>query len=250
MALTPVERLGSGRAALARALKRLLTRNSLSHADLKSFLDWAEPDQRTWLSTSQISGLRTQKLIAAGPRVFDSFGQVNLRLAQLAGHQSPRVRALSPLPPGGLPASVKHLRDAAWFLSNPATGQAMAQGDLFEVWLGRLDPDIADEGYSDREARAICERVALLAQGWLAQNGMLPSQGRPALEKWYKGSSKARRDRLWTTLMGGTALKGEDLVSQQDDLMALIGGIAHGQPLTLQQWDRWLSTGVLPSSDG
>lgn len=243
--MNALDRLSKGRAAFARVLKALLIRNRLTHASLKEFHDWAEPEQRTWLSTSQISGLRTSKLSAPGPRAFDSVGRVNLRLAQIAGYDCPSVRALEPLPPG-LPPNVKHLAEEAWFARRPDNGLPMTAGDLFEVWIGRLDPELEDSGYSDRQARAICERIGLLAQSWLADRSLLPTQGRPEIEARYPVESRARRDRLWTALMGGASLKGDQLLEEEEALRELVGRLSGGEePLSVDEWSRWTQTGLM-----
>ena len=231
---------------MSKVLKALLQRNKLSHATLKVFHDWAEPGQRTWISTSQMSGLRTGKLKAPGPRAFDSLGQINLRLAQLAGVDSPQVRLLSDLPIG-LPNEVKHLRESAWCARRPDDGSPMDAGDLFLVWLGRLDPEIQEIGYSDREARAICERIALVAQAWLAERSLLPSQGRSQIEDLSPIESRVDKEKLWSALMGGPALTGDELATLESSVRALVGRLSpSGEPLTERDWDRWVSGGPLP----
>lgn len=243
--MNALDRLSEGRARFARVLKALLNRNRLTHATLKELHDWAEPQQRTWLSTSQMSGIRTSRLKAPGPRAFDSMGQINLRLAQLAGVDAPQTRRLDPLP-SVLPASLAHLRGEAWFAPRPDSGLPMTAGDLFEVWIGRLDPEIEESGYSDRQARAICERVGLLAQAWLADRSLLPTQGRPEIEARYPVDSKIRRERLWTALMGGTALKGEQLLEEEEALRELVGKLSpRGEALSPEEWSRWAQTGTI-----
>lgn len=239
--MNALDRLTEGRARFARLLKALLARNRLSHAGLKAFHDWAEPDQRTWLSTSQISGLRTSKLRAPGPRAFDSLGQINLRLAQLLRVDAPAVRTLTPLPPG-LPSDLKHLADSAWFAPRPDTGLPMDAGDLFLVWLGRLDPQVEDRGYSDREARAVCERLALLVQAWLADRSLLPSNGRTQIEEFYAPTASSAKERIWTALMGGAALGGEELAEVEDSVRSLLGRLSTGaRELSPYEWDRWVA---------
>lgn len=242
---TAVDRLETGRALFARLLKTLLNRNAFTHADLKAFHDWACPGARTWLSTSQISGLRTQKLKAPGPRAFDALGQINLRLAELAGSTSPDARDLQPL--GPLPSSLKRVESTAWFASHPRSRLPLTAGDLFMVWLGRLDPELEDDSYSDRQARAICERLAIHVQGWMLQQGLLPINAREQIESIYPVASQSRRDRLWSMLMAGSPLNGEQLLAERDDLMQLLGALSCGRPITVQEWDRWIATGSLPA---
>jgi hypothetical protein len=240
-----LERLEEGRARLARVLKTLLSKNALSHAALKTFHDWAEPDQRTWISPSQMSGLRTSRLKAPGPRAFDSLGQINLRLAQIAGVDCPDVRRLSDLPPV-LPPEVKRLRESAWCARRPDNGLPMNAGDLFLVWLGRLDPELDEVGYSDREARAVCERLALVAQAWLHDQDLLPSQGRREIEERCPPNSQARRDRLWNALMGGSALTGVELAEEEEAVRALVGRLSpKSEPLTSNEFERWIAGGAL-----
>lgn len=243
--MSSTDRLDSGKEALSRCIKALLLRNTLTHSELKAFHNLVSPDCTTWLSTSQISGIRTGTYKAPGPRVLDSLGQINLRLAQLAGHQSPEVRELGPCPPLG--DSLARLKESPWFLTHPSSGLPMTAGDLFMVWVGRIKPDLPTVSYSDRQARSICERLALEAQGGLMERGILPSKARPAIEAEYAAEfSQRQRDAVWATLMGATSLTGEQLIDLRPALSAAFGSLRVGRPLSDAEFDRWAQSGSLP----
>jgi hypothetical protein len=245
--VNPLDRVAAGRANFARLLKTLLSKNNLTHSGLKQFHDWALPDQRAWLSTSQLSGVRTQKLQALGPRCFDSLGMVNMVLADMAGVDWAR-RSEVPKLPKVLPSDLKHLSESAWFVQHPHTHMPMSVGDLFEVWVGRLDPGLQEAGYSDRQARAICERVALTAQAWLMEQGKLPSQAREEIENICDLPSKSRRERLWASLMGVAPLKGDQLAEDAEHLRKLMGVLQGAdQALSESEWDRWVAGSVVRS---
>jgi hypothetical protein len=219
-------REASGKQQLGLALRMLLTRNGLSHGKLKTLYEWACPGQGSWLATSQISYVRTGAgTKGVGSRVLDALGQVNLHLAQLAGDDSPDVKALPKL--SVLPEEFKDLAGRAWFLRHPQTGLAMNAGDLFMVLMGRLIPAELDQfaGFSERETRKLSEALALLGQQWCAERGLLLLQGFPQLIKMYPTDNKARQDRLRLVLAGVEVFTPEQFTDELQALGIFVGAL-------------------------
>jgi len=225
-----VARHESGRLVFSMAIKTLLTRNDLSHAELKQLAEWANPGAGSWLSTSQISYLRTNRMRAIGPRTIDALGQLNLHLALLAGDDSPDVRALSK--PGPLPAVFAGRLEHAFYLRSEATGLPMNAGDLLQMWIGRLKPEeLTHGGMSQREARQISERLAVFVQRWCADHGMLLVQGMTKVMDAYPVSQRIRQDRLRLVLAGLDTFTAEELQDEQDALSQMLAALANGKDL-------------------
>jgi hypothetical protein len=226
-----VARLERGRRVFSKAIKTLLVRNDLSHAELKTLSAWANPGASSWLSTSQISYLRTNRMKSIGPRTIDALGQLNLHLAHLAGDDSPDVTALPKPPP--LPTVFAGRLEHPWFLRAETTGLAMNAGDLYQVWLGRMAPlELSEGGISQREARQISERLAVFVQQWCANSGLLMVQGMPKLMASYPVTQKARQDRLRMVLAGLDVYTAEELQDEQEALAQLLAVLANRQNIT------------------
>ena len=216
-----VARLEQGRRVFSRGIKALLVRNDLSHSELKLLSHWANPTTPSWLSTSQISYLRTGRLRSIGPRTLDAMGQLNLHLAALAGNDSPDVVKLQPLQP--LPNSLKDRLASPFFLRHPDTGLAMNAGDMALVWLGRLRPaELSDASVSRREAQRISEGLSLWLQQWCADNGLLLNQGMPQILADYPSSERSRLERLKAVAAGLTVFEPEQLNEEAEALRVLL----------------------------
>ena len=222
-------RLDHGRQVFAKAMKTLLLRNDLSHAELKVLSEWANPSTPGWLSTSQISYLRTGRLKAIGPKTIDALGQLNLHLAKLAEDDSPDVREMPKPPP--LPSSLKGRLQRPFFLRHPETGLAMNSGDLAMMWLGRLEPQgLADDGVSAREARRISEALSIWLQKWCMREGVLLTQGMPQILDAYGVKEKVRKEVLRSVASGMRVYEPEELLSEREALARMLQTLNGGTP--------------------
>lgn len=211
----------AGRARLARLVKLLLAQNDLSHQDLESLARWAAIDEEAgdWLSKSQISTLRNAKLPKPGAQLFLALACVNQRLAELTLPSRQRPTR-PPLPP-----ELRHLavEPGPWFLINPTTGQPCGVGDLFEIYCGLLQvPEL--EGaepakLSEHMVSSACERLALLAQGWIRDQQLNSwREGKERLLQLYPPASPERRARIWAVILQEQELSPEEFVQEQDAL--------------------------------
>lgn len=237
-------RFVKGRDRLALVVRLLLEENGLSHTDMQDLFRWACPDTTTWLSRSQISTLRNSKLPKPGAQIFLGLAAINLRLAEMAGDDSPAVKALEPR--GPLPPNLKTLRldGKPWFFANPETGLPCDEGDLFRLFCGSLEID--DERwqrlptvYKEADAREVSTQLALWAQRWMVKQGLIPLSAKPALLKAYPIKEKSRQDRLWEVILGQKQYTAEELREEADSLRILVGGIERGSALTFNEFDRW-----------
>lgn len=234
-----------GRDMLALVVKLLLQENNLSHTDLQDLFRWACPDTPTWLSRSQISTLRNSKLPKPGAQIFLGLAAINLRLAQLAGDDSPMVQALTPL--GPLPLSLARLKEEKekpYFVVNPQTGMPCDEGDLFRLYCGSLE--IEEEQwnrmrskYSDSDAARISTQLALWAQRWMVRQGLIPLEGRSKILDAYPNKQSKRREKLWEVILGQSKWTGDELREEADGLRFLIGTIERGSAFSLREFDRW-----------
>lgn len=242
-------RFVKGRKRLAGVVRLLLDDNRLSHADMVELYRWSAPDTGAWLSTSQLSTLRNAKLAKPGPQLFDVLGEVNLRLAQLAGDDSPAVRKLPDA--GPLPTTLKRLRDEPpFFLKNPETGLAMDAGDLFRLFIGRLEFDDDRLGLdalvkSDDVAKRLSDDLALWAQRWMLGQGLLPIEAKGKILNAYEVTEPKRQQRLWSVLLKERAFTGQELTEEIDGLRFLVGRLERGSALTYREFDSWCRTGQL-----
>lgn len=222
-------RLDNGRRAFSRAIKTLLVRNDLSHAELRELSQWASPSTPSWLSTSQISYLRTGRLKAIGPRTIDALGQLNLHLAFLAEDDSPDVAKLPK--PNPLPKSLRDRLPHPFFLRHPDTKFAMNAGDLTMIWLGRLVPaDLAEDGVSAREARRISEALSIWLQQWCAQKQILFTQGMPQILEAYAVKEKSRREQLQQVITGIKIYEPDDLLQEREALSQMLRALNGDRP--------------------
>jgi hypothetical protein len=242
-------RFVEGRNRLARVVRLLLAENQLSHSDLETFYRWACPDTPTWLNKSQVSTLRNAKLPKPGPQLFDALSQINLRLAKLAGSNADLVQELDDR--GPLPPDLKHLAGTAFFMVNPQTQQPMEVGDLFRLYVGRLEMkdqawDDLPAVYTDDEAAQISYRLALWFQKTAAAQDRVAMEFRPQfIEAYPYAADDRRRERLWRVLMGTETLNAKELSEEREALRFTVGKLERGTALTVREFDRWCH-GALP----
>lgn len=234
----------AGRNRLARLIKLLVGQNELSHQDLEAFASWAAIDEEAgeWLSKSQISTIRNAKLPKPGPQLFLALACVNQRLAELTLPPSERPAR----PP--MPLQLRHLavEPGPWFLANPATGLACDEGDLFRIYCGRLEvPELEGTDttqLSQEQVTQACERLALLAQGWIkAQDLNSWREGKEQLLQLYPEPSAERRSRIWAVILQEQELTPKEFADEQDALRFLVGRLQGGEALAVRAWDRWLA---------
>jgi hypothetical protein len=236
-------RFVKGRDMLALVVKLLLEENSLSHTDLQDLYRWACPDTPTWLSRSQISTLRNAKLPKPGAQIFLGLAAINLRLAQLAGDDSPMVQALEkrgPLPPN----LARFRQEKPYFVVNPQTGMPLDEGDLFRLYCSSLEIDEEHWNrmkslYSNRDAAQISTQLALWAQRWMVKQGLIPLEGRSQILDAYPNKESRKRDKLWEVILGQSKWTGEELREEADRLRFLIGTIERGTAFSIRDFDRW-----------
>lgn len=238
----PEDLLRQGRARFAALLSHLLTANKFTHATFKDFHDWSNPGAGSWLSTSQISALRTGKLSTPGPRLIDAVANVNLRLAEISGATLLPLDLTMPATKE-IPKQFKELTDTATSVVNPKTNLAMNSGDMFMVFCGHLDPQIQDNQYSDRQAQIICAQLAMVAQTWMLKNGKLPLQVKEEILSVYGIKSEDEREKLWAILLGGRPFKGEELSQKVEKILPVCSYFA-GQQVDRKDWDHFIATGV------
>lgn len=219
-----------GRITFARCIRLLLARNDLSHQDLKDLAAWANPDGRNWLSTSQVSYLRTLRLKAVGPRTLDALGQLNLALAHLAGDDSRKAQAMGTLPPP--PRHVAEKLASPFYLRDPDTDLPMDAGDLYRVWIGRATPEGADALFiTDDEAQAFSFRLAELVQRWCQSRDALLFQCLPSILDLYPVDAQPRIERLRRVVAGIETFSAADLQEELRALAAMVGAMT-GQELS------------------
>lgn len=241
-------RFVEGRNRLARVVRLLLAENQLSHSDLEAFYRWSCPDTPTWLNKSQVSTLRNAKLPKPGPQLFDALAQINLRLAKLAGSNADLVQELEDR--GPLPPELKHLKGTAFFMVNPETRQPMEVGDLFRLYVGRLEMkdqawDELPAVYSDDEARVISHQLAIWFQKTAAKHDKVGLEYQPEfMEAYPYASDERRRKRLWTVLQGTETLDAKELNEEREALRFLVGKLERGTALTVREFDRWCRGGL------
>lgn len=234
-----------GRDKIGLAMRLLLEQNGLSHTDMQDFYRWCCPDRATWFNRSQISTLRNMKLPKPGPQIFVALSQINLRLAQLAGDDSPPVKALAPL--GPLPASLWHLKDPdhkPFFITNPETGWPMGLGELYRLFCGELEMEgerwqNLPSLYTDDDGEQISGRLAVWAQRWMVKEGLIPLEARQRIMDAYPVKEVSRQKRLWDVILGGTTYGGRELREEADALRFLVGTLDRGAAFSLREFDRW-----------
>lgn len=232
-----------GRQRLAVLVELLLRENSLSHADLQALYRWSCPETASWFASSQVSSLRNAKLPKPGAQVFMAIAEINLRLAQLAGDDSPAVKELSSC--GPLPPKLKRLKDIKpFFVVNPKTGFPMDVGDIFKVYCGKIDIDGEEftrmgNSYTKLEAKELSGQLAVWAQRWMVKQGLIPLLARTQVMDHYPIKNKERQDRLWDVILGQQEFTAKELVEEVDALRFLIGGIERESAFNIREFERW-----------
>lgn len=222
--------LESGRACFLRAIRGLMKRNGLTNRRFYELSKWANP----WfddggMSPTMISYIQGGNTKTLGPRAIRSLGQINLRLAERAGASSPDVDALPRI--GMLPSRLELPEpEACWYLRHPETGLPLNSGGLYQVRTGELIPEgLEDDAISDTQAAALSSALARLAQRWLIDQGILPSEGIGRVLSFYPVEDAGRRRRLQLVMAGLEAYNGEELTMEVPAIGALIGGLT-GEP--------------------
>lgn len=194
----------------------LLLRNGLSHAELKMLAEWASPDSPSWLSTSQISYLRTGVLKSIGPKTVDALGQLNLALAHVAGNDSERCSPCASLPK--LPSRFKAVLEHPFYIRDPETKLPMHQGDLYRVWIGRLTPDeSALKTLSEEEAITLSKKICTKLQRWCSEQGLLLTDGLPQIIRAYPHRDNKKRVELFSHVAAGVAYYTPEQIEEEID---------------------------------
>lgn len=177
-------------------------------------------------------------------QLFWALGQVNLRLAQLAGSEAPAVQALEPL--GPLPSSLKRLADEKpFYMSNPETGLPVDLGDLCKLFCSELK--ISDSAweelpamFDDQEAARVSRRMAIWAQHWMVKQGLIPVEAQEGMiEAYGVVTDFKRQEKLWQVILGLSRWSGPELGEERDALRFFIGELEDGKALSIRQFDRW-----------
>jgi hypothetical protein len=219
------QRLANGITTFSQALKMLLGRNNLTHEELVALSRWANPWGQTWLSTSQISYLRTGVLKKAGPQTLDALGQVNLRLAEAAGCQ---VDGLPDF--GSMPSEVRP--EYPWYLRQPNTHEPLDTGGLYLIWIGRLRPDGLDEGHiSDMEARRLSGNLERIVQGWARDQRLTLNEALDVATAAHGATDKRRQQKLKAVICGFEVYSGDEFTEELPAFGAMLGAMDNVDPL-------------------
>lgn len=219
-----LDRLAAGVITFSKAIRMLLARNDLTHEEMVRLSQWANPWGVTWLSTSQVSYLRTAATKKIGPQAIDALGQLNLRLAQEAGATGPAIEALPDF--GSLPDSFC-LPDEPFYLRHPESGEPLDAGGLYMIWLGRLVPaGIGNDGHiSDMEARRLSGNLSRIIQAWARDRRLTIGQALEEALKAYGVEEETRRKRLKAVAVGFEVFSGEQLTDELPALGAVLGSL-------------------------
>ena len=230
-----------GREQLAFVIRSLLVENRLSHNQVQDLYRWSAPAAASWFSSSQVSGLRNAKLPKPGAQLFMAIAEINLRLAQLAGDDSPAVKELDDC--GPLPTNLKKLRDIKpFYVINPDTGLPLDVGDLFRLYCGKLviDQDLPLPSiYTAQETKELSGQLAVWAQRWMVKRGLIPLLARTKIMECYPVKEKEQQERIWSVILSQEELKPDEVIEEADSLRFLIGCIERGTALTVREFDRW-----------
>ncbi|MBU6250946.1 MAG: hypothetical protein KGO47_07270 [Cyanobacteria bacterium REEB417] len=208
---------------MAKSIRMLLSRNDLTHEQLVKLSQWCNPWGMTWLSTSQISYLRTGTTKKIGPGSIDALGQVNLRLAEAAGATGPLIAELPPFEP--IPKTLG-LPEVPFYLRHPNSGEPIDAGGLYLIWLGRLEPEGVSDGHvSDMEARRLSANLARLAQAWARDHRMTIGQAMNELLQAYGVDDERRQRRLREVVVGLTEYTGAEFSEELPALGAVLGAM-------------------------
>jgi len=218
-----LDRLAKGIQTFSKSLRMLLARNNLTHEELVRLSQWCNPWGMTWISTSQVSYLRTATTKKAGPQTIDALGQVNLRLAQAAGSASPEVLALEDF--GPIPESF-NLPLEPYYLRHQGSKDPLDAGGLFLVWIGRLTPDDLGEGHiSDMEARRLSANLSRIVQGWARDKRLTLAEALRVALVGYGVEDERRQQRLKAVVVGFETFTGAELVAEIPALAAMLNAI-------------------------
>jgi hypothetical protein len=225
-----LDRLAGGIQTFSKAVRMLLARNNLTHEQLVKLSQWCNPWGLTWLSTSQVSYLRTGTLKKAGPQTLDALGQVNLRLAQAAGANS---TAIEGLPDFGPIPSTLGLPEEPFYWRHPVSHEPLDAGGLYLMWIGRVVPEAleGDGHISDMEARRLSANLSRIVQGWARDRRLTIAQ---ALEQGltaYGVVEESRRQRLRAVVVGFEVFTGEELDLELPALGAMLGTLDGNGPI-------------------
>ena len=203
----------------------LLGRNDLTHEEMVRLSKWACPWGENWLSTSQISYLRTATTKKAGPQTIDALGQVNLRIAEAAGDKSPLVRQLPDF--GRMPFK---LPGEPFYLRCPDSHDPLDAGGIFMMWIGRLTPEGLDEDahISDMEARRLSGNLSRIVQSWARDEKMMLSDAMVEAVDAYSVRETKRQQKLKAVVAGFDVFTGEELSDELSDLGKLLGVLVDG----------------------
>jgi len=219
------QRLANGITTFSQALKMLLGRNNLTHEELVALSRWANPWGQTWLSTSQISYLRTGVLKKAGPQTLDALGQVNLRLAEAAGYQVDGLPDFGPMPSEVRP-------EYPWYLRQPVTHEPLDTGGLYLIWIGRLRPDGLDEGHiSDMEARRLSGNLERIVQGWARDQRLTLNEALDVATAAHGATDKRRQQKLKAVICGFEVYSGDEFTEELPAFGAMLGAMDNVDPL-------------------
>jgi hypothetical protein len=219
-----LDRLASGIVMFSRSVRMLLARNNLTHEQLVKLSQWCNPWGLTWLSTSQISYLRTGMLKKAGPQTIDAFGQINLRLAEAAKASSTAVDELPDF--GPIPSAALGLPEEPFYLRHPNSHEPLDAGGLYLVWLGRLQPEGMEEGgISDQEARRLSANLSRIVQAWARDRKLTIGQAMEQALTAYGVPEESRRQRLRSVVVGFEVYDGPSLDKELQALGAMLGAL-------------------------
>lgn len=224
-----IDRLNAGVQTTSKAVRMLLGKNNLTHEELVRFSKWANPWGETWLSTSQVSYLRTATLQKAGPQTLDALAQVNLRLAQAAGDRSPLVRELFDF--GPMPAKIQ-LPEEPYFLRHPDSREPLDVGGIYQMYVGRLTPEgLEDSHISDMEARRLSGNISSIVQAWARDRRLLFAAAVDQAVDAYDVPDRKRNARLKSVIAGFDVFSGEDLADELADLGKMLGVLDGDGPI-------------------
>jgi hypothetical protein len=226
-----LDRLAGGTQVFSKAMRMLLARNNLTHEQLVKLSQWCNPWGTTWLSTSQISYLRTGTLKKAGPATLDALGQVNLRVAQAAGASSAAIDELPDF--GPMPAQNLGLPEEPFYLRHPISHEPLDAGGLYMVWIGRLVPEsLEGDGHiSDMEARRLSANLGRIVQAWARDRRLTIAQALEQALTAYGVVDESRRQRLRSVVVGFEVFAGAELSDELPALGAMLGALDESDPI-------------------
>lgn len=216
-------RLDFGVQMVQRCILSLLKRNNLRHEGLNKFCRWANPWAEQWMSTSQISNLRTGKILKPGPQMWFALGEANLRIAQVAGDKSSAVLALPDF--GPMPISIrKLLPDEPWFLRHPVTREPLTRTGLCGVFLGEIIPDgFGDDQVTQDDATALSGAMYAMFDDWVKRKKLRYGQALREALAAYGDQSESGLQKIREVLEGEDVFTAEEIT---DELQACSGMVA------------------------